>query len=282
MPKSVALKRENKKDEGYNFVYSKPLASLSENEIERIRDELLKTLLTDQSKKGLRLFAELGIFDWLIPELQDCVGFEQNKFHKHDVFEHTLDVVENIPKSKLLRLSALFHDIGKPPSLSVSEDGERHFYLHEKIGADMVDIILPRLRFSNSDTNAVKVLVATHMRPLNCGDGGLRRILRDTGEYYDDWRQLKFADTVAVLGEEQGVINEFNDFDDRIEKVKTAKKPHPFSSLSITGQDLIELGLTPSRKFKDILAYLQEAVLDDPDINTKESLLKLVRDKFIV
>jgi hypothetical protein len=164
----------------------------------------------------------------------------------------------------------------------VGEAGERHFYLHEKIGAKMLQEIIPRIRFSNSDTQAIKILVETHMRPLNCGEGGLRRIIRDTAEYYEEWRQLKYADTISVLGDGPKVLEEFDDFDSRIQKVKTTSNHNPFCSLSINGEDLIALGLAPSRKFKEILGYLQDAVLDDPGINTKESLLKLVRENFIV
>jgi tRNA nucleotidyltransferase (CCA-adding enzyme) len=247
---------------------------------ERIRDEFIKILVSDYPRKGLMLLKDLGFFGMWLPEIEACVDFEQNKFHLHDVFTHTVDVVEKTPKDTLIRLSTFFHDVGKPPSLSIDDSGERHFYLHEKIGADMIPEIGKRLKFSNELTSAIRQLVYTHMRPLDAGPGGLRRILRDTEPYYDAWRALKYADTAAVLGDTPEVIRDFKDFDERIRNIKENESSSPFRKLAITGDDLIALGYRPGPRFKEILMFLHEKVLDQPECNTSEHLIRLVRERF--
>lgn len=248
--------------------------------IERVRDEFFKIILSDNVRDGLEKLASLGFFKMFIPEIENCIGFEQNRFHKHDVFVHTLDVVELTDKDLLLRLAALFHDVGKPPSLTVDGDGERHFYLHEKIGADMLGEISERLRFSKQLSDGLKTLTYTHMRPLDAGAGGLRRIIRDTDPYYIEWRKLKYADTLAVLGEGNEIEKDFKNFDERIQDIISAEKDKPFRSLAVNGNDLINLGFKPGILFKEILSYLNEKVLDNPALNTKESLITLVQTKF--
>lgn len=248
--------------------------------MERVREEFLKILTSNFPRKGLLLLKDFGFYDLFLPEMATCVDFEQNKFHKHDVFIHTIDVVEKSKPTKLSRLAAFFHDIGKPPSLSVDEKGERHFYLHEKIGSEMMDEIGPRLKFSNEETSAIKKLVYTHMRPIDAGSGGLRRILRDTEPYYTAWRELKYADTVAVLGENPEVLSQFADFDTRIKEIQDSEKDSPYKTLAINGNDLIALGFKPGPEFKKILHHLHELVMDEPSKNTKDTLQTVIQETF--
>ncbi len=247
---------------------------------ERIRDEFIKILLADTPRAGVLLLKDMDFFKMFLPEMEACVDFEQNSYHKHDVFLHTIDVLELASRERLVRLAAFFHDIGKPPSLSIDEKGERHFYLHEKIGRDMIPSIGERLRFSNDLSDAIQKLVYTHMRPLDAGAGGLRRILRDTDPYYKEWRALKYADTAAVLGETPELLDEFKNFDDRISRIQNSEALTPFRKLAISGKDLIALGFVPGPLFKEILAFLHERVLDQPECNTREQLLTLIKENF--
>lgn len=243
---------------------------------ERVREEFSKILLSSRADFGLNQLVELGFLKEFIPELVDCVGFEQNEFHPHAVFEHTLVVLMKTAPELRLRLAALFHDIGKPPSLSVDTEGRRHFYRHESIGADMTKDILKRLRYPNALSDEVVTLVRTHMRPITAGLPGLRRLLRDTEEVYDDWRALKEADASSVLLDQSQLKKELEHFDELMEEVKKGPNVSPLKNLAINGKDLIELGLTPSPRFGEILRELHERVLDEPELNTKESLLALV------
>ncbi len=245
---------------------------------ERVREEFSKILVSSRADEGLNLLVELGFLQQFIPELVDCVGFEQNEFHPHEVFEHTLVVLMKTAPELRLRLAALFHDIGKPPSLSVDEQGRRHFYRHESIGAEMTKDILKRLRYSNNLIDEVVTLVRTHMRPITAGLPGLRRLLRDTEEVYEDWRALKEADASSVLLDQTQLAEELKTFDSLMEEVKKGPNVSPLKNLAIGGDDLIQLGLTPSPRFGEILRALHERVLDEPELNTKESLLALVAE----
>ena len=246
--------------------------------IERVREEFNKLLIGKNPEKAITLMQEIGIMELFIPEFSKCYLFEQNKFHHKDVFFHTLDVIENTKPELKLRLSAFFHDIGKPPSLSIDDKGERHFYKHEHIGAKMTEAIMKRLKYSKKLTNEVSTLVNTHMRPTSAGKPGLRRLLRDTENVFEEWRMLKEADSLAVRDDVEVLNQELKDFDLAIECVKNESFESPYANLAINGDDLIELGLKPSILFKQILNTLHEKVLDKPELNNKKELTKIARE----
>ena len=145
----------------------------------------------------------------------------------------------------------------------------------------MMPNIGKRIRLSNEVNKALQTLILTHMRPIDCGDAGLRRIIRDTEPYYETWRELKWADTISVLGDNDNTKEAFRTFDRRISDVKQKAQSSPFQLLAIKGQDLIDIGIEPSPKFKDILNNLNERVVDNPELNTREFLLAIVKSEFI-
>ena len=243
--------------------------------VERVRDEFGKILLTPRPAWGIRMLEELGFLRYFLPELSNCVAFEQNDFHSKDVFEHTLEVVEKTRSEIVLRLAALLHDIGKPPSLTVDEDGHRHFYLHECIGAEMSELLLQRLRYPTATVENVVTLVRTHMRPTSAAAPGIRRLLRDTGDLYDLWRELKEADATSTRLEQQQLREELVRFDENVAEVKKGPNVSPLKNLAIGGKDLIALGLIPGPRFGEILRALHERVLDEPALNSKDSLLPM-------
>ena len=252
-------------------------ALLSQVSIERIRAEFTKILTSNRPAFGLKLLATIGLLEVFLPELQNCVGFEQNKFHYHDVFDHTLEVVEKTPADEILRLAAVFHDIGKPPTLSVDENGERHFYKHEIDGALITRNCMERLRYPNSTVSAVEILVRTHMRPLSAGAGGLRRLLRDTSELFPQWRVLKEADSLSTRTEREKMIAELKEFDITMEEIKRGPDVSPLKNLAVNGHDLIAAGIPESRRIGELLNALHEHVLDNPADNEKSTLLELLK-----
>lgn len=251
-------------------------SSIQQVSVERIRDELVKTLLSPDPARGFRLFHQLGLLALVLPEVETFVGFEQNRFHKADLFEHTLEVVEKSAPDLTLRLAALLHDVAKPATLSVDDAGDRHFFRHEIVGADIAEEIMQRLRFSNAVVRDVSVLIRTHMRPLSAGAGGLRRLLRDTGELYPLWRALKWADASACKIDDQVLARELHEFDEAIAEVKKGPELSPLKSLALNGRDLLELGIPESPLIGRILRGLHEQVLDNPELNDRDTLLALV------
>lgn len=245
--------------------------------VERIRSEIEHILLASHAAEGFRALAQLELLPYTIPELIQTIGVEQNDFHVHDVFEHTLDVITNAPVERILRLTALFHDMGKPATLSVDEQGRRHFYLHEKISTDICREVMKRLRYSHDDIDTVSLLVATHMRPLTCGPQGVRRLMRDLGPHLDRWFQFKHADK-PPRGEprefQEGVENFLRLLGD--ERRRTVGSV--FSALAVRGEDVMAAGIPRGPRVGAILKQLHEEVLDEPERNSREYLLERIRE----
>lgn len=255
---------------------------LSSISIERIRNEFEKILMSSHPAQGLRALARMQLLPQTIPELQQTIGVEQNDYHVHDVFEHTLSVIENSPADRILRLTALFHDLGKPATLSIGDDGQRHFYLHEKVSTTICHDVMKRMRYSQSDIDTVSLLVATHMRPLSCGPQGVRRLMRDLGPHLESWFQFKFADRPprGDPGEfEAGVAH----FTALLDAEKNRVVGSVYSSLAISGEDVLKSGVAEGPAIGKILKSLNDEVLDDPEKNTRDYLLnrlELIKSSF--
>ena len=246
--------------------------------IERIREEFSRILVSPRAESGIRQLYDLGLLAVFLPEIAGFYGFEQNRFHRADLFNHTLAVVSGTGPELGLRLSALFHDVGKPPTLSVDENGDRHFYLHEDVGAKMTREILLRLKYPGDLIDEVATLVRTHMRPLDAGAGGLRRLLRDTGDLFPQWRELKEADASACKIEPETLRAQFEKFDLNMAEVLKGPKVSPLKSLAIDGNELMALGVPFGPAVGETLRALHERVLDDPQLNEKETLSRLAQE----
>ena len=219
----------------------------------------------------------MKILPLFFPEIETFLNFEQNEYHRDDLFVHTLKVVEATPKDLVLRLAALLHDVGKPPTLSVHpETGARRFFKHESVGGAMTREILKRLKYPNAVIDDVCILVETHMRPLEAGPGGMRRLIRDTGELFESWRILKEADAASCMADLSDLRSRLDTFDATIEEVKKGPQVSPLKSLAVNGTDLIAAGVPAGPKMGELLRALHERVLDNPELNTKEQLLALV------
>jgi tRNA nucleotidyltransferase/poly(A) polymerase len=168
---------------------------LEQISVERIKHELDQILLCEYPGAGIKKLQELGALPFTIPELMPSVGFEQNRYHIHDVFDHTLAVLDRTPRNRLLRWAAIFHDMGKPNTLSIDENGERHFYSHEVASTTLAWERMEKLRFSHDDMRRISTVVRYHMRPMNCGPAGVRRLIRDLGDNLALWRTFKDADS---------------------------------------------------------------------------------------
>lgn len=250
---------------------------LSKVSPERIRDELSKTLLTDRPAWGFRLLRDLGMLELLLPEIFIFCGFEQNDFHLEDLFDHTMTVVSRTPPDLLLRMSALLHDIGKPISLSINpETGRRHFFRHESLGVPIAKKLLERLRYPSAFIQDVCILIETHMRPIEAGPPGLRRILRDTGELFPAWRVLKEADAGSCKIDVADLAKRLGSFDEAIAELRKGPPLPPLKHLALNGHDMLALGYEGPMIGK-MLRGLYEKVLDDPRVNERETLLGLLK-----
>lgn len=250
---------------------------------ERIRDELVKILLSNNPSKGIKLLSRLGILQYILPELHACVGFDQhNRYHRKNVFDHILKVLENTPPVLNVRLAALFHDISKPETFTMGEDGNGHFYSHHKVGADKTREIMKRLKFDNDTIDNVCILVYEHMsRYPKLREGSVKKLLRRLGEHnVDDLINLQIAD---IIGSKPPF-----DFEDvvmlknELKRVIDTKEPISVNQLVINGNDIMkEYNLKPSRAIGLILNNLLEYVLEYPENNTRDILFEQV-DNFLM
>ncbi len=243
---------------------------------ERIAEELNKLLeLSKKPSVGFRLMQQTGLLQEVLPELELCVGVEQpGGFHKYDVFEHTMHVLDASPKDLKLRLASLFHDINKPQHRRLVEKGAT-FYGHEMSAGKTTKAVMTRLRYSNDLIKDVKMLVERHMFTVDVTPKGLRRLIRQVGkELIFDLLELRRAD-VEGLGMNNN-IDDINQFEVDIQKEIDSKAPFSLKDIALNGTDLMEMfELKPGKEVGDILDYLMEQVLDNPKINEKEKLEEL-------
>ncbi|MCB0319810.1 MAG: CCA tRNA nucleotidyltransferase [Bdellovibrionales bacterium] len=250
--------------------------SISGVSVERIQHELVSLLSLPYPGDALKHLYTLGLLSELIPEMLASVGCEQNEFHIHDVFDHTAWVLDRSPSSDIVRLACLLHDIGKPKSLSIGDGGRRHFYNHERIGAEMAAAILDRLKFSKQTNRRVTRLVREHMRPLDCGPAGVRRILRDLEEDFDLWLAVKRSDPPPVMPQEE-FETQYNAFLLLVNEELERRKEPAYGRLAINGNDLIMLGVSPGPRLGTILKAIEEIVIEDPSQNEKSNLLSIAK-----
>ena len=234
---------------------------------ERIRDEFSKTLLTDRAPLGLNLLKDSGLLAEFSPELAAMVGVTQNEFHAYPVWEHTLIALGNLPDdaSLTLRLATLLHDVGKPPTKAVGDDGKVHFYGHAERGAEIARRFLTRLKYPNDIITAVSTLVAQHMRIGDYRpawtDAAVRRLLRHLGPHLDDLFEINRADVSALAPERTG-ISRGVELRARMAPIQEAEDINALTS-PLDGQELMaRLGLKPGKQLGQVKEYLTNEVVE--------------------
>jgi poly(A) polymerase len=226
--------------------------------VERTADELRKMLVSERPRRALELLDEGRLLEVVLPEVAACKGVAQGGYHTHDVYGHTLLAVGFTPPELLVRLGALFHDVGKPAT--ATPDGA--FTGHEQVGADMADGALERLRFSQKEIEAVVTLVKLHLRPVyyrsEWSDGAVRRLARDAGAQLERLMALARADLAASAYPHPEKLDELAM---RISAV-LAEEPSRLTS-PISGDDIMRaMHLAPGPEVGRIKDRLSELVLD--------------------
>lgn len=232
---------------------------------ERVRDELTKTLLAPGASTGLELMRDTGLLERFAPELAALHGVAQNRFHRWDVWEHTLRAVGNLPPDAPLeiRLAVLLHDVGKPETRTVGDDGEAHFYGHEDVGARIARELLTRLRWDVATIRRVTELVALHMRYgavdlAVWGEPALRRLIRTVGAHRADLFAIARADVAACGTPAQA---DLDGLEARLDALESAAQVTRADS-PLSGQELMaRLGLKPGPLLGKVKAVLTDAVV---------------------
>jgi poly(A) polymerase len=248
---------------------------------ERIRDELSKMLLAEAPGEALDLMVRSGLSAHFIPELPALAMEQDPQQHHKDVLAHTFAVVDKASPDLVLRLAALFHDVGKPDTREFGPGGVS-FHHHEVVGARMTRRRLKELRYPKEVINDVSELVFMHLRPhtLNAGwtDSAVRRYVRDAGELLPKLNELVRCDvTTANAQRERSIQRGIDELEGRIavlgEQEELARLRAP-----IDGNQVMEyLGISPGPRIGDIMSLMLERRIDEGPYSVNAAY-EMVRD----
>jgi len=246
---------------------------------ERIRDELVKMILSDNPRLALTVLVETGLAEYVLPELP-LLQLEEDEHHHHkDVYEHTLKVLEqaielekshepHMERDLTLRLAALLHDIGKPKTRKFESDGRVSFHHHEVVGARMTKKRMKALRFSNEQIDDVSRLVELHLRFHGYGtgewsDSAVRRYVRDAGPLLSRLHKLTRADSTTRNKNRAARLQmAYDSLEKRIEVLEEQEELNAIRP-DLDGQQIMEiLGISPGREVGEAYKYLLELRLD--------------------
>jgi poly(A) polymerase len=282
---------------------------------ERVRQELFTLLAAPRATGTLEEMEQTGLLTRIFPECVDMKGVEQNGFHHLDVFRHSLltaayveevlaapqnyfgDLATEVApylrapsQAVLLKLAALFHDVGKPQVQGRRTDPDRYtFYYHERVGVEIFTRAALRLRFSQAETKAVTRLITLHMRPFlllpafregELTPRALGRLVRATRPDLPGLFILAMADSLAGQGPQKPGDAEMvlaNLADTALRFLKERIEPQERQPRLLTGHDLIKvLGLEPGPRFREILTAVEEAQWEGA-IHSRQEALELAR-----
>ena len=243
---------------------------------ERIQVELVKILMSDRPDL-LRDAWELGITNVFLPEFDRMMETEQETpHHMYNVGEHTLHAIANVRPDKILRLTMLLHDMGKPALKTVDEDGVAHFKKHPVESEVIARNILRRLKFDNDTLHKVARLVYYHDYRMPAQAKNVRRAMNKIGEdifpYYMEVRRADVLAQSMYLREEK--LRNLDGVEARYREITEAGQCVCLKDLAISGRDLIEAGMSPGKEIGERLQEMLKLVIEEPELNTKEELLK--------
>ncbi len=249
---------------------------------ERIREEFIKIIKSDNAYSGISLLEETGLLQYIVPELREGIDVGQNLHHIYTVWEHNTRALKYTTEKKYsleIRLGALFHDVGKPRTKR--GDGKYStFYGHDIVGARMTAQIMERLKFPNDITEKVTKLVRYHLFYYNVDEvteSSVRRLMVNVGpENMEDLIKIREADRIGS-GTPKAVPYKLRHLKYIIDKV--SHDPISAKMLKVSGEDVMkELEIKPGPKVGLILNFLLAEVIDDPEKNKKDFLKQRIHE----
>ncbi len=247
---------------------------------ERIQAELVKLVISPHPD-DLRTAYELGITAQILPEFDLCMETPQrHKHHCYDVGEHILHSMLGVEPDKVLRLAMLFHDIGKPQTLTVDADGTTHNKKHPLEGEKITRKVMRRLKFDNDTTEKVTKLVLYHDYDIAPTEAGVRRAVNRIGEdIFSMIFVVRRADIAAqsdYMREEK--LQKVAYIEEIYRRISDRKDAVTLKDLAISGKDLIAAGMAPGRQIGETLNALLDRVLENPGLNQREILLRISKE----
>ena len=249
---------------------------------ERIQAELVKLLVSDHPER-IQDACELGITKVVLPEWDDMVGVKQNTpHHKYDVAAHTVHALQNVKNDKVLRLTMLFHDMGKPVMKTTDENGRDHFKGHAIASEQIAKTVMKRLKFDNDTIRKVTKLVAYHDYRMEPTGANVRRAMHEIGvELFPYYLAVRLADTKAQSSyERRGKLENIIQIRELYRNALRNKECVTLKDLAVTGTDLINIGIAPGKELGTLLNELLDMVIEDPAWNQKGKLCDYVKERF--
>ena len=254
-------------------------ARLSIVSAERIRDELDKIMVVPVPSTALWFIVRTGLADEFLPELPG-LALEQDPIHRHkDVLGHTLAVVDKTSPDRLLRLAALFHDVGKPRTRAFV-DGGVTFHHHEVVGARMTRKRMQALRYPNDEVDLVTELVNLHLRfhtyRLGWTDRAVRRYVRDAGPLLDRLNELTRCDcTTRNASKARALDRRMDELEARIALLREQEELDAIRPDLDGAQVMAHLGIPPGRAVGQALSHLLELRMDEGPLGEEEAYRRL-------
>ena len=292
---------------------------------ERLREEFCRILAFPRAAGSIRAMDSLGLLGQLLPELDSSRGVSQPLEHYWNVFDHSIETMNateaalrinrngyaattiieipwtaeiasyikeevsgSMTRATLVKLAALFHDIAKPETKNIDDNGRMHFFGHPKLGAEKIIAIMKRLRFSTKETLLVEKLVEHHLRPGLMSTNqelptkrAIYRYYRDTHPVSLELLYLNLADYLAARGPLLQV-DEWRMYAARIRHILAARSEEPKTvapALLVNGTDLMNvLGLGPGPAIGILLEVIREAQAAGEVTNRQEALSLATRE----
>ncbi len=247
---------------------------------ERVRDELDRLLTVPRPSLGLWFVVETGLAEEFLPELP-ALALEQDPIHRHkDVLAHTLAVVDRTSPDRLLRLAALFHDVGKPKTRAFGPGGTVSFHHHEVVGARMTRERMEALRYPKEDVDTVSRLVELHLRfhtyQLGWTDRAVRRYVRDAGPLLDRLNELTRCDcTTRNAARARALARRMDELQERIVELRQREELDAIRP-DLDGNQVMELlGIPPGPQVGRALEFLLELRMDEGPLGAEEAARRL-------
>jgi len=248
--------------------------------IERIREELLKLLSAPKPSRGIIYLYKSGILEKILPELLPTIGFIQNRWHRYDLFTHSIKVVDFLPETDPeLRLIGLLHDIAKP-LCKAGPIEDATYYGHDLKGAEMVEEIFRRFRFSNKSIERARLIVANHMIGYRSdwSDAAIRRLMRRLGREVYTIIEFQKADVRARGTSIKSSLRLLDELKERVGRIERESSALNLHQLKVDGNDVMRIrNIPPSPEVGRILRRLMEMVIERPELNRRDRLLRLIK-----